>query len=788
MRASVSWMLGGRFRRHPAWRQSARMRERRERPRSDQQEFQKLVLGCNKDARTRRRQASSSEAACVLAGWVEESEHWNTVVLACWLARARCSPPGGCPARRPAFEQLKYAEAMLGERQSEDRPAACALRAASRAGMLGESNHRALVRGARESRRESERALTAPVGQANAAGLTNYAGLSMSVAPANVGPFPARSPSPKTGEGATFLRRLPALAPAGAGDVQELILSCNKDGMEHLRRGEHKEAFEQFKYAEAVLLGTAEPDCSALLAVTCNNLGCYYKKVGKFHGALSYLRRALKMEVELRTDEVTLAGTHLNLCAVLSKLEKHDKAVQHSLCALELMSKHVSAVDTDVSQDDYAVLAIAYHNVAMVLCHVLSPWDISGTKFLFMDDRSAVFDSLPQMETDLQTTNTFDSGTGAIENVGKRQCWKRGDKQQIEHIDILAVPDDPCAKITPAAGWDKLRQCLAAIRRLPGGSESRATAVRAYAKPLWTWCSPVFSLPPPDVVHATMAAVLSTRCTWWCRGRFWASNIDLHPVCSAVLVAIDRITYWDIQWSDFLEANFMAFFEAIGFEFLQCDPVPVLSAMTQKGVDQIDLEASLAKIWAILRDSLTLEDKIYLKIFRCGATRSPTRRWSTSRPERTATCPSCGGAHPSARHYVAECCSLDAFRQELNSTCHIPPDWWLRQPRATLKTGWITFSAHASPARRAELQVAVCRMGLVAMPKMAEDCEVGKLHAALSYLRKSLKIEVNLQTDDVTVAGTHLNICWILSKLDKHDKAAHPRLRRVRTDECSRVV
>merc|ERR550539_928990 len=110
--------------------------------------------------------------------------------------------------------------------------------------------------------------------------------------------------------------------------------------MESLRQGQHKAAFDRFHYAEAMLLANQKDHYnSALLAVTCNNLGCYYKKVGKFHGALSYLRRALKMEVELNTDEVTLAGTHLNLCAVLSKLEKHDKAVQHALSALELMSK-----------------------------------------------------------------------------------------------------------------------------------------------------------------------------------------------------------------------------------------------------------------------------------------------------------------------------------------------------------------------------------------------------------------------------------------------------------------
>merc|ERR1719158_1272449 len=134
--------------------------------------------------------------------------------------------------------------------------------------------------------------------------------------------------------------------------------------MDSLRKGQSKAAFEQFKYAEAVLIAKqAEGNHTSLLAVTCNNLGCYYKKVGKLHGALSYLRRALKMEVDLETDEATMAGTHLNICAILSKLEKHDKAVQHALCALELIGSRVTASDA-VSQDEYSVLAIAYHNVA----------------------------------------------------------------------------------------------------------------------------------------------------------------------------------------------------------------------------------------------------------------------------------------------------------------------------------------------------------------------------------------------------------------------------------------
>lgn len=166
----------------------------------------------------------------------------------------------------------------------------------------------------------------------------------------------------------------------GERSIQELVSSCNKDGMDSLRNGQDKAAFEQFKYAEAILLANnMNEDNTALLAVTCNNLGCYYKKVGKFHGALSYLRRALKMEAELNTDEVTLAGTHLNLCAILSKLEKHTKAVQHALCALELMSNIVAA-SSSATVEEYTVLAVSYHNVGMER-EFLGQWDQAATAF-----------------------------------------------------------------------------------------------------------------------------------------------------------------------------------------------------------------------------------------------------------------------------------------------------------------------------------------------------------------------------------------------------------------------
>jgi len=156
------------------------------------------------------------------------------------------------------------------------------------------------------------------------------------------------------------------LPKGGQQDLQSLVLSCNRDGMDGLRKGHYKAAFEQLKYAEAILIANQkEGENTSLLAVTCNNLGCYYKKVGKLHAALSYLRQALKVEVTLQTDDVTVAGTHLNICAILSKLEKHDKAVQHALCSLELISNRIAQSESSVQSDDYSVLAIAYHNVAV---------------------------------------------------------------------------------------------------------------------------------------------------------------------------------------------------------------------------------------------------------------------------------------------------------------------------------------------------------------------------------------------------------------------------------------
>ena len=130
------------------------------------------------------------------------------------------------------------------------------------------------------------------------------------------------------------------------------------------------------------------------------------------------------------------------------------------------------------------------------LCAVLSLWSTEGSKFLFMDDRSIVAADEATLSRDMASTDAFDWETGALENASKRQVWRRGENKEIEHIGILAVPDRPDLEIKPAASWAKCLKCLKKIRACPGGLLTRTVLTKSYAKPLWSWCAPVFSLPP----------------------------------------------------------------------------------------------------------------------------------------------------------------------------------------------------------------------------------------------------------------------------------------------------
>ena len=108
-------------------------------------------------------------------------------------------------------------------------------------------------------------------------------------------------------------------------------------------------------------------------AVTYNNLACYYRRQGKLHAALSYLQKSLKIEAGLSRDEVeNPADTHLNMCAVLSQLGRHQTALEHAQSALILLQEEL-----------FGCVAVTSHCYAVCNTKVVPCLTVCSSAFLF---------------------------------------------------------------------------------------------------------------------------------------------------------------------------------------------------------------------------------------------------------------------------------------------------------------------------------------------------------------------------------------------------------------------
>jgi tetratricopeptide (TPR) repeat protein len=156
---------------------------------------------------------------------------------------------------------------------------------------------------------------------------------------------------------------------------------CNLLAMTYLQQGAFPVVLELLKKAEILTEKHA-----AARAVTLNNFACLYRRQGNLHRALTYLTDALQIESKL--DNVpNRADTHLNMCAVLSQLGKHQSALGHAQSALILLHEELHLSNNSSSNnnngsspprragsdqhvdssklDRIAVLGIAYHNVGV---------------------------------------------------------------------------------------------------------------------------------------------------------------------------------------------------------------------------------------------------------------------------------------------------------------------------------------------------------------------------------------------------------------------------------------
>jgi tetratricopeptide (TPR) repeat protein len=141
---------------------------------------------------------------------------------------------------------------------------------------------------------------------------------------------------------------------------------CNLLAMTYLQQEDFNMVLELLKKAEIL----TERDLPGR-AATFNNLACYYRRQGKLHAALQYLQKALKIESKLSNVQ-NAADTHINACAVLSQLGRHQNALEHAQNALILLQEELlsppgadHAAAAPPQADRIAVLAIAYHNIGV---------------------------------------------------------------------------------------------------------------------------------------------------------------------------------------------------------------------------------------------------------------------------------------------------------------------------------------------------------------------------------------------------------------------------------------
>jgi hypothetical protein len=399
--------------------------------------------------------------------------------------------------------------------------------------------------------------------------------------------------------------------------------------------------------------------------------------------------------------------------------------------------------------------------------------------YMYMDDRSVkvlrcrdtVDEEKVVRDQALEVTIRFDAAAGLVENMAKRQMWSTDGSEQgdVEHLGLRFGMAGRVTAPKPRDDWQGLRDGLKTLEHLPGSGATRECLAAVFLSAKWHWAAPLMALPPADLSKVVMQSVLQTRCTWWCRGRWFAERLNLHPVASTAILALRRCgdmaqgagqhlraavaasaswlrlrVSWAVDGAPWLhytgdddrllrslaELAHAQGRAAIGEECRRFRAAPcektahvlrilarakVLSEipatrLDREGCDRIDLEAQSAPEWQDWKKTLSDAEAKWLRIWRSGAVRTPTRRHHDE--EDHSKCRSCG-VWASMRHFWAECPVHAQARDNLSLQYGLPAGWWNAQPRVTAKSGWVTIAAGPTVAARARFQVAAARMAFV---------------------------------------------------------------------------
>lgn len=136
------------------------------------------------------------------------------------------------------------------------------------------------------------------------------------------------------------------------------ILSYNRRAMDYLQNKDFKNCFAFLSKAEH-LLSSRLHNFNNLYGTTLNNFACYYRRCQNFTTALNFLRKGLEILTKSPICIPSLAGTYLNICAILSEMGNHLEALKNAVKALKLLKENRK------DSNNATLLIAAYSNIGL---------------------------------------------------------------------------------------------------------------------------------------------------------------------------------------------------------------------------------------------------------------------------------------------------------------------------------------------------------------------------------------------------------------------------------------
>jgi len=136
---------------------------------------------------------------------------------------------------------------------------------------------------------------------------------------------------------------------------EELVLACREVGdafnciaLKYINASNFSVALEFLKQAQKLVQNDFHGR-----KVTYQNFAALYQKKGEPRIALRYLKQLLAIQTECCDDADKRANSHLNICASLSQLGKHESALRHAQVAIRIIENQIrGSADTEEGSED----------------------------------------------------------------------------------------------------------------------------------------------------------------------------------------------------------------------------------------------------------------------------------------------------------------------------------------------------------------------------------------------------------------------------------------------------